>query len=205
MRCVQDESMNAMTFAARIAGICALLVFLSAAVMCGAVLEGYSHREFPLAYLGASGVPGASAFNLFGFVVPGLLAFAAALPLRSRLPEAYWRVRIGARLIALSALAFAAQGLLPLNPDDVVAEANVLHASAWTLWWIAFVAGAGLLAIGGLGRRQTLLCAGVAIGVPALALTPWPGAMAAYAPRLAFAAWLMWMAATPWMRAVEKP
>jgi hypothetical protein len=190
--------MNLRTVVRRHAGTSALLSALLAAVIAGAALDGYSHRDFPLAYLGAEGIPGAVAFNLFAFLLPGLLAFAVAWRLRAELPaEASWRARIGARLIAFAALGYAAQGLLPLRPEDLGATVNGLHATAWMLWWIAFPSGAILLALGGTGRRLAMLSLACALVVAVLVLMPWDGAMAAIGPRLAFLAWLLWTACAP--------
>jgi hypothetical protein len=190
--------MNLRTAFLRHAGTSALLSALLAAAIAGAALDGYSHRDFPLAYLGAEGIPGAGVFNLFAFLLPGLLAFAVAWRLRAGLPvQASWRARIGARLIAFAALGYAAQGLLPLRPEDLGATVNGLHASAWMLWWIAFPSGAVLLALGGTGRTLATLSALSAIVVAVLVLTPWEGAMAAIGPRLAFLVWLLWTACVP--------
>lgn len=179
---------------ARFCAPVALAMFAAAAMICGAMLEGYSHREHPLALLGADGVPRALAFNAFAFLLPGMLAAVVFWTMRSLLPAtAGWRARIGTQLAVLSALAFAAQGLFPLDPDDPGGQANTLHALAWTVWWIAFAAAGVLLASGGpaLGfRRATLVSL---IATLALALPPWPGAMAAFAPRLAFVAWFVWV------------
>ena len=180
---------------ARHAGTLALAIFVVATVICGAVLDGYSHREHPLAMLGAAGVPGAWAFNVFAFVLPGLSVAVVCWTMRSALPAtAGWRVRIGTQLVVLSALAFAAQGLFPLDPGNVGGQANALHALAWTVWWIAFAAAGVLLTIGGRPRGFRWASALSLIATLALALPPWPGAMAAFAPRLAFAVWFVWVA-----------
>lgn len=190
--------MNRRTSRLRAAAAAVPLSAVFAAVFSGAALEGYSHREYPLAYLGADGIPGAFAFNAFAFAIPGTLAFVVLLALRASLPaEASWRARIGARLAMLSALGFAAQGLLPLQPDQVDAAVNGFHASAWMLWLLACVSGAALLASG--VRGATFACAVVAVLVPVAALMPWSGALVAIAPRLAFLVWLLWIAALPWM------
>lgn len=179
-------------------GASALVLHLAAVVAFGLLLDGYSHREFPLALLGAQGVPRALAFNLCAYVMPGVLAAVAMWRLRSALPAgARWPARIGAQLMVLSGLAFAAQGLLPLDPSDVGAASNALHALAWTLWWIAAASGAVLLAWTAPGRRLRVLAAVVAVAIPLLALLPWPGALAAFAPRAAFVAWLLWVALAP--------
>jgi hypothetical protein len=178
---------------ARFAAALGLAMFAAAAMICGVMLDGYSHREHPLALLGAAGVPGASAFNAFAFVLPGLSVGVALWAMRSALPAtAGWRTRIGMQLAALSALAFAAQGLFPLDPGDLGAQANALHALTWTLWWIAFAAACALLAFGDGSRGFRRAAAVSAIAVLALALPPWPGAMAAFAPRFAFVVWFVW-------------
>ena len=56
------------------AGWAAALACVVAAVVGGLRLDGYSHALHPLSLLGARGVPGAAAFNLIGFVLPGVLA-----------------------------------------------------------------------------------------------------------------------------------
>lgn len=179
-------------------GALALAFHLGAAIVFALLLDGYSHREFPLALLGAEGVPRALAFNLCAFVLPGMLAVVAMWRLRSALPaDARWPARIGTQLMTLAGIAFAAQGLLPLDPDDVGAASNGLHALAWTLWWIAGTSGAALLAWTAPARPVRVLAAVVAVAVPLLALPPWPGPLAAFAPRAAFVAWLLWVALAP--------
>lgn len=181
--------------ARRFAGGVGLSLFVLAAVFAGLRLEGYSHRQHPLALLGADGLPGATAFNLFAFVVPGLLAAWSMWRLRSSLPApAIWRDRIAAQCLLLSALAFAAQGVFPLVPDDPAAGANDLHALSWTLWWLAFAV-AGLLGLSSAALRgEGRAVAAVAVTVMLLALVRWPGGMAALAPRLAMLVWLGWIA-----------
>ena len=174
------------------AGACLVAVLVG-----GMRLEDYSHVLHPLALLGAGGVPGALAFNIAGFIVPGALAAVVALGLYRALPAAAgWLPRIGARMLLVSALAFAAQGLFPLDPQDMDGQASGLHAAAWMIWWIAFVAGAPLLAsVVPRIRMATLAAAGallVSMFVPPSLLDP------PYAQRIALAAWLLWMILAPW-------
>ena len=174
-------------------GPVALVLFVAAATICGAMLDGYSHREHPLALLGAVGVPGALPFNASAFVLPGLLVAVVFWTMRSDLSaSAGWRARIGTQLATLSALAFAAQGLLPLDPDDLGGQANALHALAWTVWWIAFATAGALLAASGPSRGFRRATVAASIAVLALVWPTWPGAMAAIAPRLAYVIWFAW-------------
>lgn len=159
------------------------------------VLEGYRHDQHPIGLLGASGIPRGVAFNLFGFVLPGLLLAATAVGLRGRLPPDSGRgTGVGAWLLAMSALAFAAQGLFPLDPRDLDSPQSQWHAAAWTLWWVAFVPGAALLAIGAgrvpAWRPLAMLMAVCAVLVLLAALPPLllPGPIA---QRVALLGWLL--------------
>ncbi len=176
----------------------ASLSFVVAVLLFGAWLDGYAQSSYPVALLGARGVARAPWFNVFGFVLPGLLAAWESWTLRERLPDdAHWAARIGAWLTLIAALAFAMQGVLPLDPDDLDAPGSRMHALAWTLWWVAFGAGAGLLAIGLCGDqgRRRLAAASVlaAIAVVGFGVVPWSSLTPAIGQRLAFVAWCAWL------------
>lgn len=186
----------------RRAGPLAGLLFVLATLGFGALLEGYSQGVHPVALLGANGVPRAMGFNVLGWIVPGVLAAMAVLDLQRRLPpDAGWLARIGGQLLLLATLAFAAMGLLPLDIEDLDGVASQRHASAWMVWVLGFVAGALLLGLGSLRRARplaglTLACGGLA-AVMAFALQ---GVLPApVAQRGAFAAWVLWLAAAPWL------
>ena len=182
----------------RWSGVGATGVFVAALVGFGAALPGYSQISHPVAVLGAKGVPHALGFNLLGFVLTGAMAAAVALDLRRRLPvDAGWRLRVGAQLVLLSALGFAAMGLLPLDPADLDNPASSLHATAWMLWWVAFVPGALLIALG-LRRRQSwrglarasVVTALLVLFVALLAVELMP---AGVAQRVGYLGWLGWL------------
>ena len=148
---------NRMNRVARYAGLVAAVLFAAVVAGFGAALEGYLQAQYPVALLGAIGFPRALAFNLLAFVVPGMLAGVVALDLRRRLPgDASWPLRIGAQLVLLSALAFIAMGLLPLDPRDLESDASRLHGTAWMLWNVAFIPGAVLLGASLRPRRNWL-------------------------------------------------
>ncbi|HEY0662553.1 MAG TPA: DUF998 domain-containing protein [Lysobacter sp.] len=183
------------------AGLLALAACASAAIGFGAALEGYSQLQHPLAWLGAHGVARAAAFNALGFVLPGLLAAGAALMLRARLPtDAGWAARIGSGLLLLSTLAFAAQGGFPLDADDLDGPRSQLHATCWSLWWIAFVSGAALLAVavwrvpGWRGYSVRALLATIVALLLVLVPTVLPPPLA---QRLAIGAWFACLVAIP--------
>jgi hypothetical protein len=167
--------------------------FAVALLLANVDLPGYSHWTHPVALRGTAGLPWASAYNLVAFVLPGALLLWTGQRLRDALVDAGWLARIGIVLAQLSALAFAAQGMLPLDPGDSDATASRLHALAWMLWWIAFVPGALLLAVGarrGPGFALACLLAGVL--VPLVAVFAPIGLWVGLAQRLAFALWFGW-------------
>ena len=171
----------------------ALALFAGALLAARIGLPEYAHRLHPVGLRGAIGMPWAFAFNLFAFVLPGVLLLWAGQRLRDALGDAGWLARIGSVLVQLSALALAAQGVLPPDAGDSDATASRLHALAWMLWWIAFVPGVLLLAVGarrGIGFSLACLLAGLL--VPLLAVFAPVGSWIGLAQRLAFATWFGW-------------
>ena len=168
----------------------AALLFFAAVAGFGMASPGYSQLAHPVALLGARGEPHALAFDLLGFLAPGLILAWCAYAWRSAAAADGWMARIGLQLSMLSALAFAAQGLLPLDPYNLLAPASRLHAFTWTLWWVAFVPGALLVAAAAPRRRLAgLACA---LLLPACALYGVALMPAAVAQRVAFALWFGW-------------
>lgn len=171
----------------------AIALFALALVLARVGLPGYSHDLHPVALRGASGLPFAFAFNLSAFVLPGALLLWTGQRMRDALADAGWLARIGNVLVQLSALAFAAQGMLPLDPGDVDAVASRLHALAWMLWWIAFVPGALLLAFAAKrGGGFALACLIAALMVPLIAVFAPIGLWVGLAQRLVFGLWFGW-------------
>lgn len=171
----------------------AVALFVVALLAANAGVPEYSHRIHPVALRGTAGLPLAFAFNLLAFVLPGFLLAWAGLRLRARLVDAGWLARIGVVLVQLSALAFAAQGLLPLDPNDAGSSASRLHALAWMLWWIAFVPGALLLAVGARrGNAFALACLVAGVLVPLVAVFAPIGQWVGLAQRLVFGLWFGW-------------
>ena len=171
----------------------ALALFAGALLAARIGLPEYAHRLHPLGLRGAIGMPWAFAFNLFAFVLPGVLLLWAGQRLRDALGDAGWLARIGSVLVQLSALALAAQGVLPPDAGDSDATASRMHALAWMLWWIAFVPGVLLLAVGarrGIGFSLACLLAGLLVSL--LAVFAPVGSWVGLAQRLAFATWFGW-------------
>lgn len=181
-----------------LAGRIALPLFVAVSLACGASsavrATGFMQSGYPLAWLGAIGMPGAVWFNVAGFGLCGLLAAIALWPLRAALPSsARWTARIGTQVLWLSAVAFAAQGVWPLDPRQPDGLATGLHGAAWTLWWLAFTVGGLSWAMtrGVPGRRVT---GAAALLVPVCAVAGGPLVAPALAERLAFGLWLAWIA-----------
>jgi len=188
-------------------GIAAAVLFVGAVLGFGAALPLFDPIGHPVALLGAMGVPHALAFNLLGLVLPGALAVVVAERLRRQLPVgAGWAPRVGSQMLLLAGLAFAAMGLLPLDPEDLHGRASQLPASAWMVWVLGFAVGTLMLGVprlrGGHGRAMALLAlgCGALAGLAAFALQ---GVLPApLAQRLAFACWAVWLAlALPLSRA----
>ncbi len=180
----------------RHAGTATLALCLLALLGLAGALDGYSHLEHPVGLPGAAGMPAAATFNVLVFVLPGAMAAVLAVRLRGRLPAgASPLAGIGCWMLALSGLAFAAQGLLPLDANQLDSPASQRHATAWPLWWVAFVPASAALALGllrcadwrGFALTQAMLGAVVLLMV--LAPTPWWPAPVSQ--RVALVAWLL--------------
>ena len=177
-------------------GTAAAAVCVVAVVAYAAALDGYSHLVHPVGLLGARGMPGAIGFNALAFVLPGVVAAVVGVRLRGRIPTtAGMLAGMGCWMLAVSGVAFAAQGLLPLDVNSLDGPISQRHAAAWLLWWVAFIPGAAALAAG-LGRqpgwhRFALAQAVLAGGVLVMVVIPVPWWPAPVSQRIALCAWLL--------------
>lgn len=178
----------------------ALASFVTGLLLANIGLPEYSQRLHPVGLRGAAGLPYAMAFNVKLFVLPGVLLAMTGQKMRDALRDAGWLARIGIVLVQLSAVAFAMQGVMSLDPSDMDAAMSRLHALAWMLWWIAFVPGALLLALAArCGKAFTFISIAAAILVPAIAVFAPIGLWIGVAQRLAFGVWFGW-----WVYAVSR-
>lgn len=189
--------------AQRSLGLIAAMIFVLALAGFGATLPGYRQASHPVALLGAQGVPHALGFNLIAFALVGVLGMATGGSLLARMPaKASWRLRVGGQLIVLAGLAFLGMGMLPLDPADLDGRASQAHATAWLLWAVAFVPGTVLIAAALRNAANTRLLAWLSLVagllVAVLAFGPSGLLPQAIAQRLAFLAWVGWLAVAAW-------
>ena len=159
--------------------------------------DGYSHAVNSVSGLGARGVPLALAFNVFGFVLPGL----GVASLSYVLAQAGGRTRnVGVLLLAASGVALAAAGIFPIDVAHRTSLASVVHLIAATvsgLFWML-----SLFWLGRLLKRIGLISWGSATPwfslfilveiIWAIAWQATPG----WGQRIGFAGYFIWAAVT---------
>lgn len=168
-----------------------------AALWAHAAMPAFDAASMPLAMAGTPGVPGAAAFNVFAFVLPGACGLGCGWHWRASLQGAPFAARIGAWMAILAALAFVAQGVWPLAGDVMQGDAR-MHAAAWMAWWLA-AACAAMATAAGMARRAPGIAlasgaAAVAVVVLALNLPAWPPGIAQRASLAAWGAWMLMLA-----------
>ena len=99
------------------------LLFAASLVLFATIrTDGYSHATKAVSELGSLDAPNAMAFNILGFILPGVLIVAFAL----RVATATGR-RIGPGLLALSGAFLCLAGLARANLDNPGTIASILH------------------------------------------------------------------------------
>lgn len=129
------------------AGLAAPALFLVALLALAAATPGYDHRLHGVGLLGSADAARPLSWNLFGFLLPGLLVAVFAWGLAKALARDGVGAagRVGLWALALSGLALAACGLLPYDPGRPEAVGSQLHANAFALAMVAFAPGALLV------------------------------------------------------------
>ncbi len=187
------------------AGWLAAVLFLAALGGLGATLPGFSQSLQAVDLLGARGVPHAAAWNALGYALPGLLVAVFAVALQRPLARAGVGAtgRIGGWLLMFSGLAFAAQGVLPLDLRLLDGADSKAHVAAAMLSLVAWLPSALLLPLALRGRVawRVAVVAGpllVAVAICCLGLPPqaWEGMGAGpgFAQRLGLCAQFAWPA-----------
>lgn len=122
-------------------GIGAWVLFWTASVVLGALRPSYSHVANTVSELGAVGTPHAAAWNVLGFIVPGiLLAITGAAVARAVIPTPSVLRAVATVLLVLSGVAIAGQGLMPAEMVNGVAD--VTSASTRAHFVSSLVSGA---------------------------------------------------------------
>lgn len=108
------------------AGIVAAAVFWSALFVFAALRPDYTHFHKAISELGAFGAPQALAWNLLGFIVPGVLLAVCgsgiAMRVDGRRTSLYW-------FLVISGLGFSGTGVFP----TVMQDGSPSLDSAWTI------------------------------------------------------------------------
>jgi len=198
------------TRTAGLSGIAATILFWVALFGFGAAQTDYSHFTSAVSELGVLGVPNGTAWNVFGFIVPGIMLGVCGAGLASavdgRRGLLWW-------LLVLSGLAFAGTGVIPAemlngspNLQSPFTLGHLVMSSLSGILWLA----AALL----FPRRAALnpswnhvLPAGIALGLLAVTgfaaqifaqVFPYLDARPGLAQRLTFATYFLWFFATSW-------
>lgn len=196
---------DARRFGLHLGWICGLL-FAGAVYFAAQGLPGYLHARHPIGLLGVAAAPSALVFNTVAYGVAGLALAGFALALESELMRrGLGRLsRVATGLLLIAALAFAAQGLLPLNPQDLDGPLSRRHAVAHAVALLAWLPSTALLALG-LASVPSLRGAGLLAAVFALGfglLLAWPAthwlpgwaASPGWAQRLVLLIYFLWPA-----------
>jgi hypothetical membrane protein len=189
-------------------------VFVLALLIAASAAPGYLHARHAVAMLGAQGVTYALAFNACGYALPGVLLALFAIALDRPLANlgAGFGGRIGWNLLLISGLAFAAQGLLPFDPQDVDGAASKRHVLALTIALLSWLPATALLAASlrrdRRGRALTqigLACGAAMLAMLAMPIGEWMPALRdapGHAQRLVLLVYFAWPAAVA-LRAKE--
>lgn len=125
-------------------------LFAAVVAIAGLGFEGFAHSQHAVGLLGSSLAPRGGLFNALGFVAPGLFIAAFAVAFESALAPAMATrvIRIGTGLLLIAALAFALQGLFPVDPQDLDGPQTRRHALAQAVSQLAWIAAAVWIASG---------------------------------------------------------
>lgn len=133
-------------------GIGAWVLFWTASVALAALRASYSHVVNTISELGAVGTPHATAWNVLGFIIPGvLLAVVGGAIARTANEEPSLSRAVATVLLVVSGLAVAAQGVMPAEMIDGVADvtststrahfiSSLVSGAAWAVGALLLVA-----------------------------------------------------------------
>jgi len=135
---IKDSSLNFRWQRLALAGPAAAVMYMFCLIGFAAIrTDGYTHGTKAVSELGAIGAPYAIWFNLFGFVIPGLLVTCIAVSILKLTPKR--TSRTGFVLLSLSGLAMAMAGLFPVDlgaRSSLTSSLHLLGATASGLFWM---------------------------------------------------------------------
>lgn len=188
------------------AGPAAAVLFAASLVGFAAIrTDGYTHGTKAVSELGAIGAPNALAFNLLGFILPGLLIAVLATELHRALST-----RIGPALLAFSGLSCAVAGIFPVDvmvPDSTTSILHIIGAQFSGLGFAAavFPLGAAMRRHPGLealGRATPWFVLFLVINIAwQIAWQATGIVLPGWGQRIGFAGYFLWMALAGWQLA----
>jgi hypothetical membrane protein len=141
--------------------IAANLMFWPLLFVMAAIRSDYSHLHQAVSELGAVGAPHMWAWNILGYVVPGLMLAVFGWSLVRRLRPGS---RVAAALLALSGIGMAAAGLIPADMNDrrgLLTSLHIVGSSLSVLAWLP-----SMIVVAALARRtrpEIAVASGVAL------------------------------------------
>lgn len=174
-------------------GILATLWFASALLVFADLYPGYTHATKAISELGAIGAPHQHAWNVIGFLVPGILLAFHGWGLGVVAGD-----RIASASFCLSGLSFAAT-CIPANMDDFSAPTSQAHIAASLAVFVFWLAGSLRLTMGGAATSRALMRATTACLwlAAAAALVRFSGLVfPGTGQRIAFAGHFAWVLST---------
>jgi hypothetical membrane protein len=181
------------------------VVFAVAMFWAGAQTPGYEHAMHSVSLLGSSAAAMPRAFNIAGFIAPGLLLaiFALALGRELRALGAGFALRLAVNFLLIAGLAFAGAGLWPYTPGDADDARSQYHVAALGVAMIAMLPSMAVLAaalrargwrplpqLGGAFAALLLLC----LVLPADRWMPGWAGLPGFSQRLALLMFFAWPA-----------
>ena len=179
--------------AAGLYGILATVWFTTVLLVFAEIYPGYTHATKAVSELGAIGAPHQHAWNVLGFLVPGILLAFHGWGLGVNAGD-----RIAGAGFALSGLAFAAT-CIPANMDDFNAPTSQAHIAASLAVFVFWLAASLRLTMGSAATSKALVQATTACLwlAGAAALVRFSGLLyPGTGQRLAFAAHFAWILST---------
>lgn len=171
------------------------LWFLGVYLLVSAGNPAFSHVIDPISKLGSRGQPGATLWNLLGFILPGVVIAGLGFRIRQTFPDKL-NASLAGMSLTISGLLVVVAGLFPNDPLNPAAMTNVVHdLSGWVSLSAFLIAGAitpwVLWSLSGL---SWISVGPFSIVFGSLAYQIWGGPQWWLSQRAGFAAYFLWVA-----------